>query len=214
VRRFCPGVSALSAAPRRFISLPENRYWDRWLTTHVFYTGGRDADTGHGMGGVQLACLPLGWSARTVTLSHCSTGGATSGVWSLVAWYPPFCEVPTPLPVVADMWFPLWCYVNDREHASPHIGKQPAVVAALAVVRSEGLVQLCGLFPASDRSARVLVLATSSPTGLGSRSLSLMELGGLWDIPISVIDSPRRVRVENGHIRELQILWVFRNYLI
>ena len=204
VRRFCPGVWALSAAPRRFTSLPEivlldaeslpsgpdaHRYWDRWLTTHVFYTGGRDADSGHGMGGVQSARLPPGWSARSVTLSHCSAGGATSGVWSLVAWYPPFFEVPTPLPVVADMWFPLWCYVNDREHASPHIGKQPAVVATPAVVRSEGLVQLCGLFPASDRSARVLVPATSSPTGLGSRSLSLMELGGLWDIPILVMDS-------------------------
>ena len=141
------------------------------------------------MGGVQSACLPPGWSARRVTLSHCSAGRATSGVWSLVAWYPPFFEVPTPLPVVTDMWFPLWCYVNYRKHASPHIGKQPGVVAMPAVVRSEGLVQLCGLFPASDRFTRVLVPATSSPTGLGSRSLSFMELGGLWDIPISVMDS-------------------------
>ena len=183
---------------------------------------------------------------------------------------PPFLQGSDALPVVADMWFPLWCYVNDREHASPHIGKQPAVAATPAVVRSEGLVQLCGLFPASDRSARVLVPATSSPTGLGSRSLSLMELGGLWDIPILVMDSlvgpatgdiyralfdtpptksllvgavsllttlfrgglqglhsvlqkggkggviweSLRVRVENRHVRELQILWVFRNYLI
>jgi hypothetical protein len=206
VRRFCPGVSVLSAAPQRFDSLPElvlldaeslpsgpeaHRYWDRWLTTHVFYTGGHDADSGLGMGGVQSARLPSGWSAQTVTLSHshCSAVGATSGVWSLVAWYPPFFEGATPLPVVADMWFPLWWYVNDREHASPHIEKQPAVAAKAAVVRSDRLVQLCGLFPASDRSARVLVSATSSPTGLGSRSLSLMKLGGLWDIPISVMDS-------------------------
>jgi hypothetical protein len=135
------------------------------------------------------ARLPSGWSAQTVTLSHCSAGGATSGVWSLVAWYPPFFEGATPLPVVTDMWFPLWCYVNNREHASPHIGKQPAVAAKAAVVRSDRLVQLCGLCPALDRSARVLVSATSSPTGLGSRSLSLMKLGGLWDIPISVMDS-------------------------
>ena len=63
------------------------------------------------------------------------------------------------------------------------------MAAKAAVVRSDRLVQLCGLFPASDRSARVLVSATSSPTGLGSRSLSLMKLGGLWDIPISVMDS-------------------------
>jgi hypothetical protein len=63
------------------------------------------------------------------------------------------------------------------------------VAATAAVVRSDGIVQLCGLFPASDRSARVLVPATSSPTGIGSRSLSLMELGGLWDIPILVMDS-------------------------
>jgi hypothetical protein len=51
------------------------------------------------------------------------------------------------------------------------------------------LVQLCGLFPASDSSARVLVPATSSPLGLGSWVLSLLVLGGLWDIPILVMDS-------------------------
>jgi len=79
--------------------------------------------------------------------------------------------------------------MSTTENKLPHIGKQPAVAATAAVVRSDGLVQLCGLFPASDRSARVLVPATSSPTGLRSRSLSLMELGGLWDIPISVMDS-------------------------
>jgi len=204
VRRFCPGVLVLLAAPQRFDFLPElvlldaeslpsgpaaHRYWDRWLTQHVFYTGGQDADSGLGMGIVHYALLPPGWTAPTVTLSHCSAGGATSGVFSLVAWYPPFFEGAAPLPMVAEMWFPLWCYVNDREHTSPHLGKQPGVAATAAVVRSDGLVQLCGLFPASDRSARVLVSATSSPTGLGSRALSLLELGGLWDIPISVMDS-------------------------
>ncbi len=55
VQRFCPGVSVLSAAPQRFDFLPElvfldaeslpsgpgaHRYWDRWLTLHVLYTGG------------------------------------------------------------------------------------------------------------------------------------------------------------------------------
>ena len=135
-----------------------------------------------------LVCLLAGRRGQSLSLiAWREVPLPESGVW--FAWYPPFFEVPTPLPVVAAMWFPLWCYVNDREHASPHIGKQPAVVATPAVVRSEGLVQLCGLFPASDRSARVLVPATSSPTGLGSRSLSLMELGGLWDIPILVMDS-------------------------
>jgi hypothetical protein len=137
---------------------------------------------------VYVAATP-GRTAQTVTLSHCSAGDATSGVWSLAAWYPPFFEGATPLPVVAEMWFPLGCYVNDREHAFPHLGTQPVVAAMAAVVRSDGLVQLCGLFPASDRSARVLVSATSSPSGLGSRALSLPELGGLWDIPISVMDS-------------------------
>jgi hypothetical protein len=34
----------------------------------------------------------------------------------------------------------------------------------------------------------VLVPATSSPLGLGSRVLTLLELGGLWDIPILVMD--------------------------
>ena len=95
VRRFCPGVSVLLAAPQRFDSPPElvlldadslpsgpeaHRYWARWLTTHVFYTGGLDADSGLGMGRVQSARLPPGWLEQTVTLSHCSAGGATLGV--------------------------------------------------------------------------------------------------------------------------------------
>ena len=204
VLSFCPGVSVLSPASQRFTSLPElvfldveslpsgpgaHRYWERWLTPHVFYAGGQDADSGVGLGGRLTTRLPPGWTAWSVTLSHCSAGGATLGVWSLVAWYPPFFEGAVPLPVVAEMWFPLWCYVNDREQASPHQEKLPATAATASVVRSDGLVQLCGLFPASDRSARVLVPATSSPSGLGSRVLTLSELGCLWDIPISVMDS-------------------------
>jgi hypothetical protein len=57
------------------------------------------------------------------------------------------------------------------------------------VVRIEGLVQNWGLFRALDLVAKVLVLCSFSPTGHGSRSLTWLELGGLWDLPISIMDA-------------------------
>jgi hypothetical protein len=57
------------------------------------------------------------------------------------------------------------------------------------VVRSEGLVQDWGLFPASELEAQVLVQCSSSPSGYGARRLTWLELGGLWDLPISIIDA-------------------------
>jgi hypothetical protein len=204
VKLFCPGVLILLAAPKMFTTLPDlvfldagslpsgpgaHRYWEQWLTPHVFYTGGQDADSGQLIRGGHTSLLPPGWTAQSVSLLHCLAGGGTSGVWSLVAWCPPSFQGAVPLPVAAEMWFLLWCYVNDKEHASPHPGKLTILAATASVVRLDRLVQLCGLFPASDRSARVLVPATSSPLGLGSWILTLLELGGLWDIPILVMDA-------------------------
>ncbi len=57
------------------------------------------------------------------------------------------------------------------------------------VVREGGLVQDWGLFPASDVGARVLVQCSLSPSGYGSQGLTWSELGGLWDLPISVMDA-------------------------
>ena len=57
------------------------------------------------------------------------------------------------------------------------------------VVRSEGLVHDWGLFPASELEAQVLVQCSSSPSGYGARRLTWLELGGLWDLPILIIDA-------------------------
>ena len=57
------------------------------------------------------------------------------------------------------------------------------------MVRSEGLVHDWGLFPASELEAQVLVQCSSSPSGYGARRLTWLELGGLWDLPILIIDA-------------------------
>ncbi len=59
----------------------------------------------------------------------------------------------------------------------------------LLVVREGGLVQDWGLFPASDVGAWVKVQCSSSPSGYGLQGLTWSELGGLWDLPISVMDA-------------------------
>ena len=45
-----------------------------------------------------------------------------------------------------------------------------------------------GLFPSSSRNAKVHMTCATSPTGWGTRSLELTELGGLWDMPILFMD--------------------------
>jgi hypothetical protein len=91
--------------------------------------------------------------------------------------------------VIPQSWFPLFCYVKDRERAEPHPSPPFGGTAVPLVVRIEGLVQDWGLFPASDLAARVLVQCSSSPSGHGSCLLTWLELGGLWDLPISIMDT-------------------------
>ena len=107
----------------------------------------------------------------------------------MVVWFPPLLPFSEPLPVAPQAWFPLFCYVRDREAAVHHPTPPSGGIAVPKVVRSEGLVQDWGLFPASDLEAQVLVQCSSSPSGYGTRRLTGMELGGLWDLPISIMDA-------------------------
>jgi hypothetical protein len=111
------------------------------------------------------------------------------GRWTLVAWYSPLVTFSEPLLVVAQSWFPLFCYVKDREMALPYPMPPSGGLAVPSVVREGGLVQDWGLFPASDVGARVLVQCSLSPSGYGLQGLTWSELGGLWDLPISVMDA-------------------------
>jgi hypothetical protein len=125
---------------------------------------------------------------RSIALSHCDAGGATSGRWTVLVWYPPLLPFSEPLPVGPHAWFPLFCYVRDRESATHHPTPPSGGITVPKVVRCEGLVQDWGLFPASDLEAQVLVQCSSSPSGYGARRLTKMELGGLWDLPILIMD--------------------------
>ena len=51
------------------------------------------------------------------------------------------------------------------------------------------MVQDWGLFPASELEAQVLVQCSSSPSGYGAWRLTWLELGGLWDLPILIMDA-------------------------
>jgi hypothetical protein len=109
------------------------------------------------LGGHRPPPCPTGWTSRSIALSHCGAGGATSGRWTVVVWYPPLLPFSEPLPVAPQAWFPLFCYVRDREAAVHHPTPPSGGIAVPKVVRFEGLVQDWGLFPASDLEAQVLV---------------------------------------------------------
>ncbi len=204
IKPFCGSPRVLSARPRRFNTLPDvvfldlgslpwgsgsDKYWEGWQTTHVFFCLGLDTDTAGASTALLAPPCPTGWTARSISLSHCEAGGATLGRWTVVVWYPPLIPFSEPLPVVPQSWFPLFSYVKDQERASAHPCPPDGGVAVARVVRVEGLVQDWGLFPSSNLAAKVLVQCSFSPSGYGSWSLSGAELGALWDIPISVLDA-------------------------
>ena len=122
-------------------------------------------------------------------LGHCTVGGTTSGCWTMVVWYLPLLPFLEPLQAAPQAWFPLFCYVQDREVATHHPTPPSGDMAVPQVVWFESLVQDWGLFPASDLEVRVLVQCSLSPSGYGACCLTCMKLGGLWDLPISIMDA-------------------------
>ena len=212
VRGLGMGVKSLAALPQRLRrprrlpdvvfsdveSIPLGadavEYWGAWTTTHLFYCLGSD-DSVH-LGGASPTAPsttpltpPPGWAARSICLAHHETGGATSGRWTFVVWYPPNVPWVEPLAWTPRGGTPLLCCVNDRVRATPYRGQRRSGVAGERVVREGGLVLDFGLFPAFEPTARVLVESSGSPSGYGSRCLSARELGDLWDVPILLLDS-------------------------
>ena len=145
---------------------------------------------------------PFGWTARSVSLTHCESGGATTGRWLLVAWYPPGHSAAMPAPIVPQPWFPIRAFVNDQAAATPvPVAEVPedlpptsSVVPSGGTPRVSGaplgsIIHQWGLFPASDLGARVLLASSGCPSGWGVRPLSWLELAALWDVPILVMDA-------------------------
>ena len=97
----------------------------------------------------------------------------------MVIWYPPLLPFSEPLQAVPQAWFPLFCYVQDKELAVHHPTPPSRGIAVPEVVRSEGLIQNWGLFPASELEAQVLVQCSSSSLGYGARRLTWLEFRGL-----------------------------------
>ena len=180
-------------------------YWLAWLTPHVFFEAVGDSESVEwGLKGKarRPRTPPPGWLERRLGVSHCASGGATSGLWELVAWHPPGTHAAPVLPLTPRSWFPLRAFINDRVAARP----LPAAAAPTdlppvdAVVRAGGPrprdgsrpgghVSQWGLFPSTQLDATVLLTASGSPSGWGTRSLTPLELASLWDVPISVTDS-------------------------
>jgi hypothetical protein len=132
---FCGGPKSLPPCPRQCNSLPDvvfldlgalpwgpgaKKYWERWRTPHVFFCQGADDNTVGTRAGPPSPSCPPEWALRSVTLSHCEAGGPTSGRWTVVVWYPPLLSLLEPLLAAPQAWFPLFCYIRDRESAVHH----------------------------------------------------------------------------------------------
>jgi hypothetical protein len=111
-------------------------------------------------GGVTpLCCLLAGQHSQS--LSCIAPQGGQ--VWRLVAWYLSSFQGMVPLPVVAEMLFLLWCYLNNREHASLHPGKLTSLAGTASVVWLDGLVLLCGSFQPPTGPPECLYLPLQAP---------------------------------------------------
>ena len=213
---FCPRAMVLAATPRHCNTLPDvvftdvlslplgdRSYWSQWATPHVFFASMGDSNLEEWGGHIPLRptqLQPSGWTACLVSLTHCEAGGATTGRWSLVAWYPPGHPAAKPAPIVPQPWFPIRAFVNDRAAATPvPVNEVPEDLPPIPlVVRSGGaagvrgpppgsIIHQWGLFPASDLGAKVLLASSGCPSGWGVRPLSCLELAALWDVPILVM---------------------------
>ena len=133
---FCPHAAVLAATPRQCNTLPDVifsdamslppwgdlSYWAQWATPHVFFVPVGDTDVEEWGGRTSLRPVPLrpaGWTACSVFLTHCEAGGATTGRWSIVVWYPPGHPAAMPAPITPQPWFPIRAFVNDRAAATP-----------------------------------------------------------------------------------------------
>jgi hypothetical protein len=135
VSPFCPQAALLVATPRRCNTLPDVIFsdvlslpwgdlyhWEQWATPHVFFVSAGDTDLEEWGGRIPFRSNPRllsGWTASSVTLTHCEAGGATTGRWSLVAWYPPGHKAATSAPIAPQPWFPIRAFVNDQAAATP-----------------------------------------------------------------------------------------------
>ena len=196
---FVGGAYILSTTLRRFNSFPSvvftdeaylpsstSKYWLNYLVPHIFFCRYRDTDSAR-LGGLPRA--PFAWPVRTVDVPHNSVGGATTAIWTLVAWYPPDHRVCTPLPLPTLPWSPLHCFLNDRVSATMAPAPVGCPIPAPQVLMQGGFVMSHGLFPSSNRTTVVHMQCSTSPTNWGTRSLELPELGGLWDMPILFMDA-------------------------
>ncbi len=90
---FCGYPWVLLATPRRCNLLPDvdfsdlgslpwgpgsDKYWQSWLTMHIFSCGRADNDSSTPESTLILECPP-GWSSRTVLLGHCEGGAQLWG---------------------------------------------------------------------------------------------------------------------------------------
>lgn len=156
--------------------LHQTKYWATRLVPHVFYKQ------------TEALLPPAGWTERSLTLAHCELGGSTDAIWTLVVWYPPAHVVHEPTVLASQPWFPVSAVINRRVLSVPAPAPTAPPTLIPTVQYSGRDVLSCGLFPAKQPGANVLVPDDWSPTGWGTRSLTVAELGSVWDVPIGMLD--------------------------
>jgi hypothetical protein len=96
---FCPQAALLVATPRRCNTLPDVIFsdvlslpwgdlyhWEQWATPHVFFVSAGDTNLEEWGGRIPFRSnphLPSGWTACSVTLTHCEGGGRQQDVGRL-----------------------------------------------------------------------------------------------------------------------------------
>ena len=155
----------------------ERLYWQHWLIPHVFY-------------GTARSEMPHGWVARCKEFDHHSLGGSTTAKWLLTVWYPPRAVPHAPISAPDQPWIPLHARVDKilRSVHCPAPVLSPVRTPAVVLSSDGNAVEGSGLFPHDSVTQVVCVQNDGSPTRYGRQTLSWMELGGLWDVPIRLLD--------------------------
>ena len=160
-------------------------YWACWRVPHVFF------------GNEEGPAPPAGWGVRAERYHHAALGGSTTASAVLSVWYPPGHRPMTPVDPPDQPWVPLLSCLNrlnDGGLAAPPgahaLERRVLTLGASGVVRPEGL------FPHDAVTATVVAPAPRSQTGFVCRSLTIQELGTVWNVPISMLDSVEDTKVD------------------
>lgn len=155
------------------------QYWSSWDLPHVVFSEFKPTS------------FPSGWTWSGSYMSHRMFGGCSTASWWVGVLHRDgdgrFIDLPPPSP---SPYRPFEGVLQYNPDVRPLHDVPPVVTSHPTVIRPDGsYLSPVGLYPCHDFAAPVLVKSHFSASGFGTRALSLFELGSIWDMPISFLDS-------------------------